>query len=174
MAIDIGGAYLHKSYMQNAADGAALAGVKNAGGQEARLITVADVPVFGQYIKQESSTKADAGADAVLTMDTAGKWQTAGDNVRTELRKEVDPKKNNRILKNWAATYYYKVELTDNRSFQFAGMFLPEALLPSAWKVNVEAWAKASNLSGIDLLTMMKTVEDAYGLLKSFIEFNMR
>ena len=42
MAIDIGRSYLHKSYMQNAADMAALAGVETVSKKKASLITVTD------------------------------------------------------------------------------------------------------------------------------------
>ncbi|BAL81739.1 hypothetical protein SELR_00310 [Selenomonas ruminantium subsp. lactilytica TAM6421] len=55
MAIDIGRGYLHKSYMQNAADAAALAGVELVGDQKARLIPVSDVPALAQNINSESS-----------------------------------------------------------------------------------------------------------------------
>lgn len=161
-AIDIGRAYLHKSYMQNAADAAALAGAEAASGSKARLITLADLPALGQYVVAESSTMADAGADKFLGIDTNGKWKTSESNVNTEYRKQVDPNQNNPIRRKWGGTCYYKVELTDNIDFQFARIFLPDALIPSDWTVNVEAWAKANNLSGLDLDTMMKAVEDAY------------
>jgi len=166
MAIDIGRSYLHKSYMQNAADMAALAGVETVSKKKASLITVTDVPALGQLITTESSKKADAGADKFLQMDNNGKWQTGGTNVKTELRKEIDPNKNSPLLRNRALEYYYKVELTDDMDFQFARMFLPESLIPADWTVKVEAWARGGNkdnpLAGIDLLTQMKEVEDAY------------
>jgi len=166
MAIDIGRSYLHKSYMQNAADMAALAGVESVSGKKASLITVTDVPALGQLITTESSKNADAGADKFLQMDNNGKWQTGGSNVKTELRKEIDPNKNSPLLRNRALEYYYKVELTDDMDFQFAKMFLPEALIPADWTVKVEAWARGGNkdnpLAGIDLLTQMQEVEDAY------------
>jgi len=161
MAIDIGRGYLHKSDMQNAADAASLAGVEKVSSSQARLIAVSDVPTLGQFIQSESSRIADAGADKFLTLDNKGTWQTGGSNVKTELRKKVDPSQNNPIRKRWSATYYYKVELTDNMDFQFARMFLPEALIPADWKVNVESWAESSNLSGIDLLTQGLMVEEA-------------
>jgi hypothetical protein len=166
MAIDIGRSYLHKSYMQNAADMAALAGVETVSKKKASLITVTDVPALGQLITTESSKKADAGADKFLQMDNNGKWQTGGSNVKTELRKEIDPHKNSPLLRNRALEYYYKVELTDDMEFQFAKMFLPEALMPADWTVKVEAWARGGNkdnpLAGIDLLTQMKETEEAY------------
>lgn len=163
-AIDVGRAYLHKSSMQNAADAAALAGAETLTGEKARLITVSNVPVIGQSVLSESSTKADAGADRFLAMDTGGKWQTSGSNIATELRKEINLKRNSPILKNRAVNYYYRVELSDAIDFQFASMFLPQALLPSDWKVKVEAWAMAHNnpLAGIDLMTQLHEVEDAY------------
>ena len=166
MAIDIGRSYLHKSYMQNAADMAALAGVESVSGKKASLITVTDVPALGQLITTESSKNADAGADKFLQMDNNGKWQTGGTNVKTELRKEIDPNKNSPLLRNRALEYYYKVELTDDMDFQFARLFLPEALIPADWSVKVEAWARGGNkdnpLAGVDLLTQMQEEEDAY------------
>ena len=166
MAIDIGRSYLHKSYMQNAADMAALAGVESVSGKKASLITVTDVPALGQLITTESSKNADAGADKFLQMDNNGKWQTGGSNVKTELRKEIDPHKNSPLLRNRALEYYYKVELTDDMDFQFAKMFLPEALIPADWTVKVEARARGGTkhnpLAGVDLLTQMQEVEDAY------------
>jgi len=177
VAIDIGRAYLHKSYMQNAADTAALAGVEKVSGQKARLIKVTDVPPVGVWIKKESSTIADAEADKFLTMDTNGKWKTSGDNVTTELRKKSQKKyPNNPLWKKWAPDYYerleyyYRVELTDTIDFQFAKMFLPNALMPADWQVKVESWAMWSKDDdynplegkGIDLLSQMQEVEDAY------------
>ncbi|BAL81740.1 hypothetical protein SELR_00320 [Selenomonas ruminantium subsp. lactilytica TAM6421] len=62
--------------------------------------------------------------------------------------------------------YYYKVELTDEIGFQFARIFLPEALLPDGWKVKAETWATAKNtasaLAGVDLYTQASEVADAY------------
>ncbi len=166
MAIDIGRSYLHKSYMQNAADMAALAGVETVSKKKASLITVTDVPALGQLITTESSKKADAGADKFLQMDNNGKWQTGGTNVKTELRKEIDPNKNSPLLRNRALEYYYKVELTDDMDFQFARLFLPEALIPADWTVKVEAWARGGNkdnpLAGINLNQMTSEVMDAY------------
>ena len=164
MAIDIGRAYLYKSHMQNAADAAALAGITATGGQKARLITVKDVPATGTYIKTEATAKADAGANQILSLDTDGNWKNHGSIVSTELRKEIDPQKNSPLLKNRAVKYYYKVALSGAMEFQFAKLFLPEALLPADWTVNTEAWAAAENnpLSGIDLLTQLKETEDAY------------
>ena len=58
------------------------------------------------------------------------------------------------------------MELTDDMDFQFARLFLPEALIPADWTVKVEAWARGGNkdnpLAGVDLLTQMQEVEDAY------------
>lgn len=164
MAIDIGRAYLYKSHMQNAADAAALAGIAAAGGQKARLITVKDVPAMGAYIKTETTAKADAGANKILSMDTDGNWANNGSIVSTELRKEINPAKKSPLLKNRAIKYYYKVELADGFPFQFASSFLPQSLLPSSWSVHAEAWAEAENdpLAGIDLLTQMKENEEAY------------
>lgn len=164
MAIDIGRAYLYKSHMQNAADAAALAGIAAAGGQKARLITVKDVPAMGAYIKTETTAKADAGANKILSMDTDGNWENNGSIVSTELRKEINPAKKSPLLKNRAIKYYYKVELADGFPFQFASSFLPQSLLPSSWSVHAEAWAEAENdpLAGIDLLTQMKENEEAY------------
>ena len=183
MAIDIGRSYLHKSYMQNAADMAALAGVEKVSGKKASLIAVTDVPALGQLTTAESSRNADAEADKFLTLDNDGKWKTGRSNVTTELRKESNASQNktpnNPLLKKWApdyynnngSNYYYKVELTDDMDFPFAKMFLPEVLMPKDWKVKVEAWAKSKNdgrdngspfLEGIDLLTQMKEVEDSH------------
>jgi hypothetical protein len=182
MAIDIGRGYLNKSYMQNAADMAALAGVEKVSGKKASLIAVTDVPALGQLTTAESSRNADAEADKFLTLDNDGKWKTGRSNVTTELRKESNASQNktpnNPLLKKWApdyynnngSNYYYKVELTDDMDFPFAKMFLPEVLMPKDWKVKVEAWAKSKNdggdngspLAGIDLLTQMKEVEDSH------------
>lgn len=163
VAIDIGRAYLYKSYMQNAADAAALAGAETVSGQKARLVTGTDVPVLGQYIKTEPSTKADNGAKRFLAMDTGSTWNNEGQNITTELRKEINLKKNSPVLKNRAVNYYYKVTLSDDMEFQYAAMFLPKALMPKDWKVKVEAWAMANNnpLAGIDLLTQMSEVAAA-------------
>ena len=164
MAIDIGRAYLHRSYMQNAADTAALAGVQTIGGERGRLITESAVPPLDNYVKTENSARADVGADKFLAVDTGGNWKTGDSNVKTELRKIINVRKNSPVLKNRAVVYYYKVELTDDMDFQFAKMFLPKALIPADWNIKVEAWAMGENnpLSGIDLLTQMQEVEDAY------------
>jgi len=172
VAIDIGRAYLYKSYMQNAADAAALAGVETVSGQKAQLIPFADVPAIGQGIRRVSSNIADTGANKFLTMDTKGKWKTDSSNVTTELRQRSKKKSpQNPLWQRWAPDYYerggyyYRVELTEDIDFQFARMFLPKALIPADWKVKVEAWAWTGDynpLAGIDLLTQMKEVEDAH------------
>ena len=172
VAIDIGRAYLYKSYMQNAADAAALAGVETVSGQKAQLIPFADVPAIGQGIRRVSSNIADTGANKFLTMDTKGKWKTDSSNVTTELRQRSKKKSpQNPLWQRWAPDYYerggyyYRVELTEDIDFQFARMFLPKALIPADWKVKVEAWAWTGDynpLAGIDLLSQMKEVEDSH------------
>ena len=163
MGIDVGRAYLYKSHMQNAADAAALAGVEKAGGLKGRLVRSGEVPLNSNIIQSESSAVADEGANKILAMDKNNIWNTQKSNTHTEMRKIVRTDLKNPIMKNQAATYYYKVVLTDNMPFDFAKNFLPADLLPDNWKIYVEAWAMSNvREGGIDLDTQLRAARDAY------------
>ena len=119
MAVDIGGGYLYKSSLQNAADAAALAGVQAASGRKGRLVTSENVSAILNVTPPVGALeRADAIANKVLVADVGG-WQAAGNHVITELRASLLDKEDPRAVGKTGA-YYYKVEMTDRLPMRFA------------------------------------------------------
>ena len=165
MAIDIGGGYLYKSSLQNAADAAALAGVQAASGRKGRLVTSDKVSsIINVATPDGALERADAIANKVLAADI-GEWQAAGNHVNTELRASMLEKEDPRAA-NKTGAYYYKVEMTDRLPMRFARLFLPESFMPWGWTVSVQSWAMTASdestaMSGRTLLEQMQEVENS-------------
>lgn len=164
MAVDIGGGYLYKSSLQNAADAAALAGVQAASGRKGRLVTSEKVSAILNVTPPVGALeRADAIANKVLVADVGG-WQAAGNHVITELRASLLDKEDPRAVGKTGA-YYYKVEMTDRLPMRFARLFLPENLFANGWTVTVQSWAmtpsdESTAMSGRTLLEQMLEVEN--------------
>ena len=155
MAIDFGRAYLHKSQLQNAADAAALAGV-SAAARSSSAHLVDTIP--SGFLSTGETDKLIVAKDAanVILVKDVGTASANESNTKLRMTKEGnDPEVD-------ADTYYYMVELTDEVKMVFAQLFLPQSLIPDDWnmKVAAKAWAKAKISKNIDLLTMLKEVED--------------
>lgn len=170
MAIDIGQAYWFKSHLQNVADASALAGASAVGMGKARLVTASDIPANANVVDASLTTKANTAADEVLQRNTDGAWSitngSGGARPDTELRMKLN-KRDDPRLKNKPEIYYYRVEMSGNIQFYFARLFLPEALLPKGWQVNVQSWAisraqESVAMYGMDLLTQTRLVEEAF------------
>ena len=164
MAIDIGGGYLYKSSLQNAADAAALAGVQAASSKKARLVNSDTVSsIINVTPPAGSLDRANAMANKVMAADV-GAWQSGGEHVSTEMRASLLDKEDPRALGKTGA-YYYKVEITDRMPMRFARLFLPDALVANGWTVTVQSWAMAATdestaMSGRTLLEQMLEVEN--------------
>ena len=134
MAIDFGRAYMHKSYLQNAADAAALAGASAvAGGKGARLVD--DIPSGFLNINDTGMLiVAGEAANKILLKDTG---KASANDTNTKLRSNIAGE---------AVTFYYMVELTEDVKMVFAQFFLPKSLFPNDWTVEVSAraWARSS------------------------------
>ena len=136
MSLDFGRAYFHKSYLQNVADAAALAGAAGAQGSgRARLVSVdAEVAHNLTPADAELLAVADGTASPVIEANTGARedLQDKNQGLATELWKERDGTK-----------YYYRVELREAVKFAFAGVLIPTDFLPH-WTVAAAAVAQGT------------------------------
>ncbi len=171
LAADFGRAYLHRSYLQNAADAAALAGVagvaaektnegnplaqQNGDGSEdrkyrrVRLIPDPPEDLWNEWkdAQSEKLKTADEAANPLLRENTKNAPDSDGSqmdltNKSENLKTELKMPESGEI--------YYKVTIREAVQFLFAQILLPESLLPH-WTIGVVACATtAEPLESLD------------------------
>lgn len=163
LAVDFGRAYLHKSYLQNAADAAALAGVAgvaaekthegnplaqpNGDGSEdrkyRRVRLIPDFPVDYQDASSEELKTADEAANPLLRENT----KNAPDSDGAQLDLTNKSENLQTALKVSDKDFYYNVEIREAVQFLFAQVLIPESLLPH-WTIRVVACATTAEPLG--------------------------
>lgn len=132
MVMDFGMAYWEKSRLQNAAPLA---------GSRAVLVTETEVrkhtPTTADTAKTQLARQAADRITAVNLPPAEGGSLTAAELWVKPAPSPAPEEK---------STYFCKVEMEEPVAFRFMKLILPQALLPSTWKVKAYAWAKANLL----------------------------